>query len=47
MGKMLFKVTITEPVTKIDVGTWTAGVYTYNIHSDKKQMSAGKFIKID
>lgn len=47
MGKIVYKGTITEPVTKIDVSNWTAGVYTYNIHSDKKQMSAGKFIKID
>jgi hypothetical protein len=34
-------------VTKIDVSTWTAGVYSYNIISDKEQFKSGKFIKID
>lgn len=47
MGKIVYKGTITEPVTKIDVSTWTTGVYSYNIYSDKEQLSAGKFIKID
>jgi len=47
MGKIVYKGKISEHVTKIDVSSWTAGVYSYNIHSDKEQMSAGKFIKID
>lgn len=47
MGKIVYKSTIAEHVTKIDVSAWTAGIYSYNIISDKKQLSAGKFIKID
>ncbi len=47
IGKQVYTVRLSEHVTRIDVSKWSSGIYTYNISSQGKMKSNGKFIKID